>query len=582
MQNNKQVPKPAAKRSRAAKRQAQSAKKNERPATPMVKRDRGPIFPASAAFGSMNKLAKTICAPRDMPPMRLPDVVRHRTDTKHLYVLTDYGMENLTPLTSDRAPLFGTTQLTPQQGVVILQRSPIAPLIYPVEWRSGSTTSSYNWLLAGRDRTVNPGNFTGIGGTENWMLYPVPGNVKAAPAAPLVTTPPADLSLLAPYSVAYEPTSTRGAPDGVNTEPAYIDPTGSFWGWFGGGRFVVNAVHYTAATGALATLPAGAGVVVSLTLQNYTGTADPLEVWTGSVQINTSTNFGAIVIEPTLPMGYYRFTVARVTYEAPTADYTYGGIGVRVSKHLSETVPGSATTWAMSHVFVNPMNPTIDNASYLFESVRVTSMAALVTNVTPSLSAGGDVYGVRVPDGELWTDFSLSKVLTLSGAQRTAYRGPLKSGAYTWMELPDDYNRFRDCVVKPGQYVANNGPTVGLPAVYINDGHPVHIIGWFSPNYTSFTGSTTRLQIRCDYHIEFVSSSQLAMNLVTPLKTDDLTDASIALANAPLFTENWVHLDQLWRSIKSTGAEMLKAGGKAAAGIAARDLAAALAAGFAL
>lgn len=533
-------------------------------------------------LGDMNKLAKTICAPRDMPPMRLPDVVRHRTDTKHLFVLTDYGMEDLSPLAVERAPSFGGSQLSLQQGLVIMTRSPIAPLIYPVEWRAGAATSSYNWLLAGRDRSVNPGNFLGIGGAENWMLYPQPGLVKASPAAPITITPPADLSILAPYSVAYEPSSAKGPPGGVDYEPAYIDPSGSFWGFFGGGRFVLTAVHYVASTGGLASLPAGGGIRVQMTLQAYTGTSDYLEAWTGEVTIPTGSSSGAVPLDLALPLGYYRFTVARLVYEAPTADYPYGGVGVRVTKNLGETIAGSAASWTMSHVYVNPMNPTVNAASYLFESVRVTSMATLITNVTPSLSAGGDIYGIRIPDGENWFDFNVAKVLSLSGAQRTAYRGPLKSGAYSWMELPDDYNRFRDCMVKPGQFASVSVAQTSVPAVYLTDGHPVHIIVWFSPTYSNLTGSTTRLQIRCDYHVEFVSSSQLANNLVTPLKTDDLTDASIALANAPLFTENWVHLDQLWRAIKTTGGEMLRAGGRAAAGIAMRDLTAAFAAGFAL
>lgn len=541
---------------------------------------------SNVSFNALNALAQSICAPRDTLPMRLPDVVRKRTDVRHLWTMssikpvTDFANLGFplavgTLTVTDYSPAIGSSPLAPSTNMVWTHRNPVAPLFFAVSATSycadagTGATGWYDWVLVGRDNSTL--------GTYN--IYPSPVLVRASPAAPIQVTPPADLAMLAPSQSYWDATTVDSPPGGVTTEPGYVTATGDYYSFYGGGRFIIELEHMNAAATSTLVLPAGAGVTFTCALCRYNGTTDDDEVLTITVAINTGAATGKGQSYVVLPVGFYRISVQSIVYQAPTADYAYGPVRLRVRKATGPYYPGMVSTqsgFTSRYFVVNPPNVALTNAPFVVENSRVNAMGTLLTNVTPSLSLGGDVFGARISEGEDFFEYNPSTLLSITGQVRTSYRGDLARGAYTWMELPDSYATFRHHTVKPG---GANGPNMPPGSAYsltisIDGTGPVHAMCVIAPmsNGISSTDLATSLQLRCDYHVEFISSSQLANNAISSLPSDTLTNATMALANASLFTENWIHLDQLWKAIKQSGSTILRAGGTAMASTAMREL----------
>lgn len=209
----------------------------------------------------------------------------------------------------------------------------------------------------------------------------------------------------------------------------------------------------------------------------------------------------------------------------------------------------------------------------MFGRCRVTASAYLITNVTAEMVSGGDVmsaHAVAGHDMEGWWSLTRDLFSAAVGKQNWGYRGGLHDGAYGWMPLRENELDFKRYLETPAR---TSGPsTTAYEVGYV----PVVDIGLktFSATYWNSNPATVgpnlvatapilSLQIRVDSHIEFASQSQVATLRITPLTMMDLEKASTILAAAPLFTENWIHLNELWGKIKSAASRMASAGGKA-------------------
>jgi hypothetical protein len=549
-------------------------------------------------FSALTDIAKTICAPRDTNAIRLPDMDARLTDVKHLWVGGD--ITNFVAVASgqsDYACLTGDQTLPLNSNLLFLMRNPIAPLIYavntPSTWqvRTGGELMLYNWQLSGSD--VPGWNFPAYspqisGGSKNYMWIRMPSsfNVGASPNTPVVFTPAPDQSYLMPFKAVRDTTySSVGGPEGVDEEPCYMTATDfRKYGFYGGGRFIVAAVLSSSDGTAALAVPAGGGITVSIRVARYMHTGDDDDDYGRfTVQISAGNSTACTVIQGAMPMGFYRFLIESIQFNAPTAASNYGNVGLRVAKIMTASLPSTTTgsayanivgvnaitqaavanpgavEYPTSYLYVNPPNYALTNSPYILNNARINSLGLLVTNVTPMISRGGDVYGLRINPGENWDDYSSALVAREAGAPRVSYRADLSNGCYTWMELSD--RQYRDWYPSLGAANATKiASDSSVLTVLLDTGSPVHAIAVNSPSVTT----DYRLQFRVDMHIEFMSTHQLVQNSISPYTLEDLRQATVALAIGPLFTENWIHLDKLWANIKSAGKAVLQAGGRAA------------------
>lgn len=551
------------------------------------------------SFNQLNLLAQTMVAPRDKPPLRLPEQQRKRTDVKHLW-MTDtlsllYPLSPPSAVAMSTATFFGKS-LAPDEGFMVLLRNPVCPAIYPVSTAAATNVySKYAWHLTGDDGTAGPRpNATTL------VIVPF-GSVSTPTSAtfpPQIDfTPRGPASLLAPYqAVALTGTNLQSF-RGTDVIPGWQDKYSNYWNFYGGGVMSVVFTHLDG-NNSNYDVPAGGGILIRWALQRYNGTNDPDDYNLGTVTIKagtssaehtvngpgttaTNTNLGQ------LSAGYYRFIIHHVGYNPGTEAIIYGALVGEAFTTIppTNTVAGVTDKYGPrpEYMVIAPVNNVVTEAPYMLENTRVTSHAALLTNTSPKFFRGGTILGARLQtgvNGAGWWDHTLSQIQTAAGHSTYGYRGDLANGAYTWMPLPDD-------VWDMQQYLGRQSKT-GItadevartyPRIPIDHEYGCHVIYWNAPGEGTALGSTSDLSLllRIDTHVEFISSSQLADLKVSIIGTDALTHATIALAAAPLFTENWTHLNELWGKIKAAGLRVATAGGKALASAAMSELAAGLA-----
>lgn len=543
---------------------------------------RGVARVSAAQARALENIAMAMVAPKDSPGLRAPDVTITATDVKKLYQLADTATTvTAAPSgSSDINALVGTDRLGDGQGLAIATRDPVCPLIYSMPYVSNGSDAvklgSVVWLPQGRD-TI--GNEAGLDGA---LLYPSPGLVRAL--NPLTVVPPSDQAYIQPIAaVVTQPYPT-------STEATLLLPDGRSYGWYGGGYFAVSAVHRAPGTGTGVNIPAGGGITVTACWSRYTGKDDDeLAPFDFTIPAGTS-----IVVCPfpfnnglaTSPsMGWYRLLIRTIRYEAPTADYTYQNLAIRIGKRLGTVGTGTAFdftanvgfAFAMTQHINAPLAPTAVT-EYLYDSARVTAASMLVTNVTPELVRGGDVLGAAFHGTDFWDTVSVPAILGVAGDAKYGYRGPFEKGCYTWIPMMDSdslvFRSYNGLAVDRGAVVPYGRVTYRV----MRPTTQYHVVYWNAPVATFTAGSvmTARIQIRVDWHQEFVSSDQLAVKAPTPYMVDDLAMANKTLAMTPCFTENWTHLAELWSKIKSIGSSVLKAGGRAAASAAIGELVAGL------
>lgn len=537
------------------------------------------------SLSELSLLAKSFCNPRDIPPHRLPDLARCRTDVKHTWLLGESTVNTkslpTTPvLLSDAA--IGVSIVDPDTQMFFLLRNPVAPLVYSLPWSAppGTQQVLYDWYFAGvATRSITNGGWSAR------KTYPLRNVVWSD--GPDTSVPPADQAFLGPVRVLRSSVGVRSGPDGVNQEPV-ICANGRYYGFFGGGAFVISLTNTNGAQ-TLTNVPTGGGLQVTLTLAMFNGTLDDSDAYTETFTIPAGQNSckkpigqlqnTAATSQNIFPVGYYCLIIREIRVIAGTEALTASPsvLSISLEKDLSETIAGAIAGTAVNFVYsgytrlwLQPLHPIVSEGPYMLGKTRVTATSLLLTNVTPGITAGGDIYGARIADHFFNT--SPSDVIKASGAQRTGYRGFLAKGGYTWMEPDVDALKFQPYLI-----------TSPIDANRVVESYGTPVIDWttlpaychaFVVNAPMVSGvtSSTILQWRVDQHNEFISDSMLANNMTSHAPHDALTNATIVLADAPLFMENWVHVDQLWRAIKSAGFNMLKAGGKAALAQGMREL----------
>lgn len=552
--------------------------------------------------GPFTLLAKSIVAPRDVPPMRLPTPIARYTDTKHLWNTFELAPILLsTPVNAATPKLFGA-HLVAGQNRVIMFRNPVCPVGYfaPFVPRAGTAPTIYEWQLEGFDGQPNS--------SVNYLvLTPELDGVRvaASPAAPVTISPPAEKRIIAP-TVQRSTTPIAG----MGVVPAMVDKFGNNWHLYRGGALSVT-IESVAATGVGLPntgipIPAGGGAGVRVVLQRYNGTRDPDELLTANISIDAGNISATLFLnaagvadtslvdsvtrikygtfEPNV--GYYRFAVMDIRFEAPTAAFTYNIIASasNVFGAAAASVPNVGAP--PSYIWLTPVNSVTTEAPYMLENCRVNASSALLTNTTAKMFRGGTATGCKLGSrstGGDWYSINQDAVDSAVGHPTHGYRGELEKGCYTWMEIPDDYFDFQPSLQSLSKLAATSTVTAvtGLPMtpiVPIDYSWGVHALLFTAPiDANPSVSQPATFLLRVDQHLEFHTNSQFATLKATPLDVDAMRLASLTLVAAPLFTENWIHLNEIWSKIVGAGKTVLAAGGKAMVGAAMKELVAAAA-----
>ena len=518
--------------------------------------------------GELNALAQALTAPRDINPIRFPSLRPQRTDVARLSLLTTVVVPN----SADAAtmnPIAGSA-LIGGELYVYLVRHPIVPCFTFV----GPITTTVRWTTTGVDMGAGFNTFgvlTSPTTNTRWNLSlpPSASNVSLgwtygdengsgvfAPRGAVVTSGSAAFGFDEALNVIYHSKAKN-----------------SDFFFFGGGSLVVTFTTYQ--NNVLTNMPATCSVQPFLQLQRYVGEEDDLDeifknaTGNGSgfdnVTIVTGSNSGTITYDTyyngsgqvRLEVGFYRVRVFE-TFVISGGTALGGGwtLGMTVDNVINNQ-------W----ILCPKVNTGYKEGSYIYTKARVNCHAMLMTNRTPTLVEGGEIYGAKMQPNGSFDNTLLSSIDQAAALSKTGYSGPAKNGMYTWMERGEADDNFVS-------YIATrNRDQYALQPFVLLDNIDVFHMAKVSTEATSTPYNSFVINIST--HLEFISTNQLAKLYPAVLTIRDLEFANGTLVNAPLFTENWVHLKQLWGGIKKVGRQMLAAGGTAAAKVAMQELIAA-------
>lgn len=554
---------------------------------------------------ALSMLGSALASPSESAPLRFPTLTGRSTDVKHIYIATETetpggyapGVAGRTSSDIDVTPTFGGKALSHMDQLAVLTRDPIAPMfltVSPVYTKYNPTTSiPYHWWANAADGPQRGGPVDNI----RYYIDPPPGLLANQS---VTITPPESQAVIAPLNLLPR--------NGADREVACIDARGNCWDYFGGGVYQVTLTHYALGSTTPVNIAAGAGVYFELNFERYLSDVDtenlaaPTDPQAGDgggkyrcrIMENSSASTYYLVV-PNATTGFLRLRVSLATYSTVANAFTFGPVAFTVARYIpsqegdalaSTTNPYNGTqtaqtlTYSMIKRMSHPVVPTASN-KYLYDEVRVTATSMLITNTTPEIYSGGDIFGAQVPEAYGIHVLSTAAIDAASGKRHTGYRGRLLKGGYTWMQMPEP----NQMAFRPSNFAVNLA-SMGTGSneyysYYRISGYGVQHAFWC---HAAIAGAQTdqaalarmTFQVRVDQHIEFISQDQLAMLSPSPFKPDDALNASKALGMAPLFTENWAHLDQLWGWLKASAGRVLAAGGRAVAGAAMAELASGL------
>lgn len=507
---------------------------------------------------TLTALAQALTAPRDINPLRFPSLTPARTDVaRNTMVFSIY-----TPSTTEAATFNPISGANPQGGEVYLYltKHPLLPLFYPagpftVTLRYGATgydrgasisgqlpSSSSRWVIPLNAAKANQVSYTEYG--EELGLGVIVGRGVSAISGTM--------------------------PTAISENPAYMFHSrmlNSEFMFFGGGSFNIGFTT-TQATSTSTNLPAGSSLQIWFCLQMYTGSQgnlidlttvsnaeDSVTIAGGAstVSFSYSTVYDvASAGSVKLGVGFYRIRVLKSCFTAGAADTGNFSLQILLDNIINNQ-------W----VYLPKVNNVYKDAAYVYENARTNCHAMLVTNRTPNLIKGGAAYGAKMEGPDNLFTLPLTAIDAASAVARTGYSGEAAKGIYTWMEREPGDDDFRPLTAGKGLSL--------VPLVELDEIKTFH---WVKLATDPSTGVSTFI-VNIASHVEFKSEHQLAKLAPAACSISDLIFANRTLVNAPLFTENWIHLKQLWNGIQRVGKSMLVAGGTAAAKIALQEIMAA-------
>lgn len=509
---------------------------------------------------SLNALASAMSVPALSPPQRVPTIPRVRTDVKHFYDKNQLNYSAVPPARTyfSLGSMASSAPLPHGTFMTVVTRDPVTPGFVSKPFKSkgtGFTLSEWRWLPYWKDRDSVLGMSPTISGFNNFcrpIVVEYPDQIQ-----PVLM---AGTSLeVVPQSSELDFVMTRCVSTGgdYTTEDAPAGMYGGrYYAWHYGGKISIfsQAINYQGTPMLMSDYQIR--IIVKMNLKRWRGVATDPETKELTLVI---TGMNGEVSTPVVPCGYYVMDVTSVqlnNYSAQDIDLgvisnTFGVV-VAVSS-LMEYTSSTATEVCVMTPVVLPLYKT---ATYMLEKVRVTASAMLVSNVSQELAKAGEIYGIRCAGEQgFFTELNTDAVYAISGQISTSYSGLLAKGCYTFIEPDGEMMNFKDHAF---EYLGVNIPFSRLERLEFAN---VVMATW--PTDGSLA-SALSVVVRHDFHLEFVSNSQLANPNVTAALLAEYEAATVALSAGSFFYENPHHLGEIWNWIRKAGAIALGAGVSAA------------------
>lgn len=562
---------------------------------------------AGVNLTDVNYIAKARTLPEVTPAIRLPYVNRALTDVKHLWSLGSIAAPEaaVEGVTVAGRPVYLFDEALPDGAhFLALGKSPVAPLVYK-HVLAGLEAGCFHyarWTPASFVQAigVNPG-------TTDAHVFTIPTNgIAVLSGAPVEYTPDAAFEYLQPgatsatsgYSTANSGPlagalaglTWTASPDEMAWTPTFVSGD-RYYSLNHSGHLRIRIMHGTPAIpvpgqvrlrfallryngedsedvtiefdATMATSEPNGGLTLDITNNGVVawkddGTSSTFPPFISGVGGNVAT--GEYLARP----GYYRLMLRSVRLGAGSST----ALTYQQFRLIIGWVVPRATNAAQTAIWVQPALRTYFDASYMFRSTRVTAASLRLTNNTPKMFVGGNAFACRMSSGSSfrsggWYNATTALVRDSSGHMRAGYAGNAADGLYTWMELTDLDETFRDCSFEmPDAPVLR--PRVDLD-LFTHTNH-IFLVDTTRMPLEGIASFTARFRV--DLHVEFMSTSSLATLSVAVGSSDVLAQANTVLAAAPLCYENPGHLAKIWNAIRRTAMPLLKASTSAAARVA--------------
>lgn len=555
---------------------------------------------------SDNVLALAMSAPQVTQPQRLPTLSRRKTDVKSLWLTGSVstpkfpnGYANNAYISSTIGPApdvptgagalgMSPGSIDPDEIVVYITRDPLCPMFITYTSLFIRPAVGDQSLFAGYDWKIRwPGDsFRVIAQTgaptktqiqfESSPLrlaFPttmaanqVDNGTFAFAISPVTLTQATTTFFLPPPPI---PAAMGAVFHGPTLLPAGYSAEGrSTYGWHAGGFLAIRSQLMRGTAGWPSYfLPAGLEAGISFVVYRFIG-GDDMEEQTADGMIYcpiASGQFSGYCNTLDLAAGYYRvearsYILANTTASAISAiGDVYAQFDVQTINVYWPIVTGWSPTISVNQIFPVTNMDVYDSGKFMLERCRVTASAITFTNTSAALSKSGTLQGARLYGTGFFTDIPLSKVAQIAGNPNFGYYGPLEKGGYTFLPPPQDPESFFDGVLD----TANGSLMNDYPVASLDQMSDAHV--YLAKAQTGDAVYQPTYSYRCDYHIEFISESQLATCKITAMPAEAFTEATIILTSGRYFFENPSHLKQLWGWIKSAGSLAIRAATSAAA-----------------
>lgn len=324
-------------------------------------------------------------------------------------------------------------------------------------------------------------------------------------------------------------------------------------------------IHYSQSDPNVAsTLPAGVTIEARINVLYYRGegeqdaSAGVFSVFLQSGGATASQNFGGShsnTWSSPFPAGYYRLVVQTleiVNNAAAPVNLGYFWLSFR------QIAGANTALWAIEQYKHWGTQPGI------FDNGRVNASSLLVSNTNTPQYRTGQIYMLRIPPGQHWFDYGIRDVMDACDpdAVQESRAGNLSEGGYTWMRPTDQMQRHRlrfdsETVVVHGNYAFSN---IGYPCVTLATLQQ-HVIICTNPQEETAASAfwpRTMLRLVDTKLYEFESNEGIMPERTTGVSTAVYEQALTMLSPCPVFTENWTHLSQLFKTLRTTAIQVTR------------------------
>lgn len=271
-----------------------------------------------------------------------------------------------------------------------------------------------------------------------------------------------------------------------------------------------------------------------------------------------------------LSVGLARCSKAGVEYDVhvfnasgtSTSSFLIGTAGYyALYANVDINLPGTLTALTMSNITYSSANapasfaheplPNLTNKLGSIEAIRILSAATLVSNTSAELYKAGKLTMYQAPVGAHWTNYATSDPQASLATTVGSCTLPANEGMYGYLKMAcqNDYEfvQYYDCNTT-GEIVDSRWPLFPRD----NGCRSFLVVAGTLPTATS-----RDLLLTSAWGVEF-STQDFWYDVEAPPNDDSaFHEAIMELRDVVQFTENPLHLKEIWKGIKHAASEML-------------------------